>query len=113
MIHIHKKEVNKTSEYNLIHDIINNPKHAKNLNSHYYPIIHVCMNNRRGEAKFKNFQILLDSGFRYTILMGRIAVIICLEKYAVTQWHTQAGNITNNIKVKVDFALIELSATET
>ena len=27
------------------------------------------------------------------------------------QWHTQAGNITTNLKVKVDFTLPELSAT--
>ena len=26
------------------------------------------------------------------------------------QWHTQAGNITTNLKVKVDFTLPELSA---
>ena len=30
---------------------------------------------------------------------------------AVMQWHTQAGNITNTIKVKVDFTLTLLSAT--
>ena len=27
------------------------------------------------------------------------------------QWHTQAGNITTNIKVKIDFTLTELSET--
>ena len=27
------------------------------------------------------------------------------------QWHTQAGNITTNIKVKVDFTLPALRAT--
>ena len=27
------------------------------------------------------------------------------------QWHTQAGNITTNIKVDVDFTLTEISAT--
>ena len=27
------------------------------------------------------------------------------------QWHTQAGNITTNIKVEMDFNLTELSAT--
>ena len=26
------------------------------------------------------------------------------------QWHTQAGNITTNLKVKIDFALPTLSA---
>ena len=28
------------------------------------------------------------------------------------QWHTQAGNITTDIKVKIDFTLHELSATK-
>ena len=28
------------------------------------------------------------------------------------QWHTQGGSITTNIKVKIDFTLPELSATE-
>ena len=34
------------------------------------------------------------------------------EKDALVQWHTQAGNITNNLKVKVDFALPALSAKD-
>ena len=29
------------------------------------------------------------------------------------QLHTQAGNITTNLKVKIDFTLTELSATKT
>ena len=41
MIHIRDKEVNKISEYGLLHVIINPPKHAKNLNSHYSPIMYV------------------------------------------------------------------------
>ena len=40
MTRIHDKEVNKIAECNLLHDIINPPKHTKNLNSHYSPIIH-------------------------------------------------------------------------
>ena len=69
MIHIHEKEVNKISEYNLLHDIINPPKRAKNLNSHHSPILHRFMNTRKGKAKFKNFQIILDSGYSSTIVM--------------------------------------------
>ena len=34
MIHIHDKELNKTDVYNLLHDTINPPKRAKNVNSH-------------------------------------------------------------------------------
>ena len=72
MIHIHDKEVNKISEFNLIHDMINPPKRAKIINSPYPPILHGCMNTRNGIEKFKNFQTLLDIGFSYIILMVRI-----------------------------------------
>ena len=34
---------------------------------------------------------------------------LILEKDAVIQWNTQAGNITTNIKVEVDFTLTTLS----
>ena len=33
------------------------------------------------------------------------------EKYAVMQWHTQAGKITTNIRVKIYLILPALSAT--
>ena len=69
------------------------------------------MNTRRNKSKFKNSQILLDSGCTSTIIMIRLVEKICPEKYAVTQWQTQAGNITTNFKVKVDFTLPTLSST--
>ena len=47
MTHIHDKEVNKIAECNLIHDIINPSKNAKNVNSHYSPILHGCMNTKK------------------------------------------------------------------
>ena len=72
MTRIHDKEVNKISEYNLLHDIINPPKQNKDLNNHYSTILHGCMNNRRGREKLKNFRIILDSGCISTILMGRL-----------------------------------------
>ena len=72
MIHKYDKEVNKISECNLLHDIINIPKHTKNLISHYYYILYVCMNTRHGRAKFKNFRNILDSGCISTIVMGRL-----------------------------------------
>ena len=78
MIQIHEKEVNKISECNVLHDIINSPKRAKILNNHYSPIIHECMNTIIGKAKFKNFQILLGSGCSSKILMGRL-----VENYAL------------------------------
>ena len=36
---IHRNKVNKWSECNLLHDIINPPKRIKNLNRNYYPIL--------------------------------------------------------------------------
>ena len=42
--------------------------------------------------------------------MGRIVKILYPEKYDTTQWHTQSGDITTHLKVKVDFALPALSA---
>ena len=53
---IHDDEVNNIAEYNLLHDIINPPKHNKVLDSHYSPILHGCMNKRKGRANFKNFE---------------------------------------------------------
>ena len=43
--------------------------------------------------------------------MRRLVEKLRLEKGAVMQWHTQAGNITTNIKVKLYFTLPTLSAT--
>ena len=68
---IHDNKANKVAKYNLLHDIINLSKHTKNLNDHYSPIIHVCMNTRKGNAKFKKFLILLESGCSSTIVTGR------------------------------------------
>ena len=64
---------------------------------------------RKGRAKFKNFLILLYSGCSSTILMGILVENLKLEKDDVTQWHTQAGNITTNLKVKLYFTLPALS----
>ena len=97
MTRIHNNEVNNTAECNLIHDIINPPKCAIFLNSHYYPIIHGCMNTRKGKSKFKNFRVLLDSGCGSKIVMGRLDEKVYPEKDAPMQWHTQAGNSTTNI----------------
>ena len=72
MTRIHDYEVNKISECNLLHDIINRHKHNKRLNSRYYPILHVCMNTRHVRAKFKNLRIILDSVCIPTIVMGSL-----------------------------------------
>ena len=111
MTRIHEKKVNKISEWNLLHDIIDPPKFIKKLNCHYSSIIHGYMNTRRGKEKLKNFQIPLESGCSSAILMGRIVEKLRLEKDAVMQWHIQDGNVSTNLKVKVYFSLPALSAT--
>ena len=69
------------------------------------------MNNRKGKAKFKNFHILLDSGCSSTIVRVRLTEKLHPEKGPPIQWNTQAGNITTNLKVKIDFTLPALSVT--
>ena len=66
---IHENEVNKITECNLIHDILNTYKRTKVLNFHQYPILHGCMNTRKGRAKFNSFRILFYSGSSSTIVM--------------------------------------------
>ena len=110
IIYIHDKDVKNIAEYNLLHDIINPPKRAKNINSHYSPITHECMNTRKGRANFKNFQIILDSGCSSKVVMGRLVGKLNPDKDAVIQLNTQALNITSNYKVKLYFALPVLNA---
>ena len=69
-----------------------------------------CTNTRKDKTRFKKFQILLDSGCSYKIVMGKLVEKIHPKKYAVMQWHTQDGNITANINVEVDFTLHAISA---
>ena len=83
MIYIHDNEVNNIAECNLLHDIINPPKCAKNVNSHYYPILNECINIRKDKENFESFQIILDSGCSSMIVMRRLAEKLSLEKDAV------------------------------
>ena len=53
----------------------------------------------------------MDSGCISTIVMVILVKTLSPEEYSPMQWHTQAGNITTNIKVQVDFTLTALSAT--
>ena len=76
---IHENEVNKTSEYNLLHDIINPYKHTKNINSHNSPILHGFANKRKGKSRFNNSRILLDSWCSYTIVKGKLIKILILN----------------------------------
>ena len=90
MTRIHDNKVNKISEYNLLHDIINPPKFSKKLSSHYSPILHGCMNTRKCEAKFKKFWILLVKGCSSTNLMGRVVENVswkrCCDAVAHAGW---------------------------
>ena len=111
MTRIHNKEVNKISECNLLHAIINPLRRTKKINIHYYPILHGCMNNIKCKARFNKFRILLESYFSSTIVMVRIIEKLNPEKDDVIQLYTQTGNITTNHKFKLDFILPPLIAT--
>ena len=50
------------------------------------------------------------SGCIYTIVIGRLIEILTPKLYNVMKWHTEAGCITTNLRVKIDFTLPELSA---
>ena len=84
-------------------------KHTKYINIHYYPILHVCMNTRRRNVKYKKYWILIDSGCSSIFLIIRLRTKLETKKYYMMQWHTQAVNITTNLKVKIYFILPEFS----
>ena len=58
------------------------------------------MNTRKGKTNCKNLQILLDIVSSSMIVVGRLLEKLHPKKYDVVQWQTQAGDITNNVKVK-------------
>ena len=76
MTFIHNKEVNNIAEYNLLHDNLIHFLNAKKFNIHYSPNIHGFMNTRKGKAKFKNYQIILDSGCSSMVLIVRMVEYI-------------------------------------
>ena len=41
------KDVNNIYECNLLHGILNSSKRTKNVNSHYYPILHGLIHNQQ------------------------------------------------------------------
>ena len=83
---IHDNEVNNIAEGNLLHDIINPPKHAKNINIHYSPILYGCMNTGKGRSKYKTLWIILDSGCSSTIIIRRLVEKLHPGIYSVMQW---------------------------
>ena len=72
MINKHDKEVNQIAKWNLLHDIINNTKRAKDINTHYSIFLHGYMNTIKVRDKFKNSQIIFDSGCSSIIVMERL-----------------------------------------
>ena len=67
---IHENKVDKISEQNLLHYILNPSKNTNILNIHYSPILHARMNTQKGRENIKKFRILLDSGCGSMIVMG-------------------------------------------
>ena len=70
------------------------------------------MNTHKGRVEFNNFKILLDSGCSSTIVMRRLIEKLNTKKDNLIQWHTYAGNINTNLKVKIDFTLPEFSTSK-
>ena len=63
------------------------------------------MNTIKDKPRFKNFQILLDSGCSSTIVMRTLITRLKTKEDSVMQWHMQAGNIHIDLMVKIDFTL--------
>ena len=63
------------------------------------------MNPKKDGETFENLRILLDSECSSTIVMIRLMRNFIPETYAVIKWHTQAGYIATNLKVKMYFFL--------
>ena len=70
------------------------------------------MNIRSGKARFKNFQIILDSGRSSTIVVVKLTAKIKSKETAKTMWETQAEKFKTTKKVNVDCCLSEFIATE-
>ena len=51
MNHTHDNKANNISECNLLNDILNPSKLTKNINNHYYPILHGYINNFKGRKR--------------------------------------------------------------
>ena len=66
------------------------------------------MNTRKCREKFKNFQILLDSGCSSTIVM--VKPIKNPKEDAVIQWNTEEVSVLINLKVKIYLTISELHA---
>ena len=70
------------------------------------------MNPLKDREKFKTFCILLDSRCSAMIPTLRLITTLNPKRGTVIKLHTQAGNITINIKFKIDFTCLELIPTK-
>ena len=85
MNHIHDNKENIISEWNLLHDILNLSERTRNINIHCYLIPHVCLNTKKGKARFNSFRILLDSGCSSRIVMIMLIENLSAKKDDVMQ----------------------------
>ena len=88
-----------------MNNILNNNKHEKIKNTHYYKILHVYINSQRSKSKMLKFRIPLDSDYSFMIAMERLELKLNQRKDSTMQWKNQASNFTTNQKVKVIFFL--------
>ena len=65
-----------THEFNVLNNLLNPTKHAKEKNSYYSPILQGYINIRSRRENFRNFRILLDSGRSSIIVMGKLMSIL-------------------------------------
>ena len=63
------------------------------------------------EQSWRTYKVILDNGCSSMILTRKLVEKLDPKIDAVMQWQMQAGNITTNFKVKIDFTLPTLSAT--
>ena len=64
-----ENETDKETKFNWLKGKLRHEKRAKNITSHYSPILYGWMNTRNGKEKFNKFQILLDSWFSYSFII--------------------------------------------
>ena len=85
MYMINKEIIYLNPIYYMVYQILLNALNKQNKCS---SILHVCMNTRKGRAKFNNFLILLDSGCSSTIFMRSLIMKLKNKEDVVMKWQT-------------------------
>ena len=96
MSHIRNNMINVNNEYNILSNILNPTRRAKNKNSNYSLILHGCMDKRIGMAIFRNFLILLDSCRSSTTVTDNLMSKIKCKKPSTIMWKTQGSDFITN-----------------